>query len=313
MRHVVFLIFPDVEILDLAGPLQVFHEANRHGADYHTRLCGPEPRVRSDQGLWLAELEPLPEVDAETIVIVPGSRLTTLDRTVGAARAWLREAYARGASVCSVCTGAFALADAGLLDGRPCTTHWSRIADLQARVPNARVLTNRLFVEDGRITTSAGIVSGVDMALAVVERDHGPVVTVAAAREMVVYLRRDGAHDQQSVYLDYRAHLHPGVHRVQDWIVAHPDARASLAELSGIAGMSARNLTRVFRQATGVSVGDFVARVRLELARDLLHDPGLTVEAVATRCGFDDARQLRRLWRRAYGTTPSSGRSPRAG
>jgi transcriptional regulator GlxA family with amidase domain len=315
MQHVHFLILPDVQILDVAGPIQAFHEANAYGADYRMRMCGLEPRVRSDQGLWMSDLEPLAEVGGDDVVVVSGVRLATLDRSgvPGAAREWLRTAYARGALVCSVCTGAFVLADAGLLDGRQCTTHWSRVDELARRAPRARVLTNRIFVEDSGVVTSAGIVSGVDMALALVERRHGPHVASAVAREMVVYLRRDGAHDQRSVYLDYRTHLHPGVHRVQDWILAHPSARATLAELAALAGMSARNLTRVFRGATGVSVGEFVAEARLELARDLLHDPGLTVEAVAERCGFDSARQLRRLWKRAAGTTPSSGRSPRAG
>jgi transcriptional regulator GlxA family with amidase domain len=200
------------------------------------------------------------------------------------------------------------LAEAGLLDGRQCTTHWKRVDDLKRRVPRAKVLTNRLFVEDDGIVTSAGIVSGIDLALSLVERKHGPLTAAAVAREMVVYLRRDGTHGQQSVYLDYRTHMHTGIHRAQDWIVAHPAERASLAELAEVAGMSARNLTRVFRQATGISVGEFVARMRLELAAGLLHDPDLTVEAVAERCGFDSARQLRRLWNRAHGTSPSTAR-----
>jgi transcriptional regulator GlxA family with amidase domain len=171
------------------------------------------------------------------------------------------------------------------------------------------VLANRLFVDDGPITTSAGIASGIDMALALVERRHGPLITAAAAREMVVYLRRDGAHQQESVYLDYRTHLHPGVHRVQDWLIAHPEERATLEDLARLAAMSPRNLTRVFRQATGISIQEFTTRLRLERARDLLHDPGLTIEAIATRCGFESARQLRRLWRQELGTTPSAERS----
>ena len=114
------------------------------------------------------------------------------------------------------------------------------------------------------------------------------------AREMVVYLRRDGGHEQQSVYLDYRTHLHPGVHRVQDWIVRNPASRVTLDALADVAGMSARSLTRTFRIATGISVLEFTTRVRVELARTLMHDPGLTMEAVAQRCGLS-ARQLRRL------------------
>lgn len=313
-RQVVFLILPDIQIMDLAGPLQAFSDANDFGAGYRTRLCSTSPRRPSVQGLWMSDLEPLPDVSAGDVVVVPGVRLATLAKTglAGEERAWLRAAYDRGALIASVCTGAFILAEADMLDGRQCTTHWKRVDELQTRVPRAKVLPNRLFVEDDGIVTSAGIVSGIDLALAIVERQHGPLTAAAVAREMVVYLRRDGAHTQQSVYLDYRTHLHAGVHRAQDWIVAHPAERASLDDLARLAGMSARNLTRVFRRSTGVSVGDFVARVRLELARGLLHDPGLTVEAVAERCGFDSARQLRRLWKAAHGTTPRETKSPRA-
>ncbi|HEX7182417.1 MAG TPA: GlxA family transcriptional regulator [Thermoanaerobaculia bacterium] len=302
--RVIFLALPDLEILDLAGPLQAFHEANGRGAGYRVLLVSTSPRVRTDQGLALSDLEPLPEPAAADLVIVPGMRMASVDAVEPAALAWLREAHGRGAHVGSVCTGAFLLGRAGLLEGRQCTTHWSRTDELQRRFPAARVLTDRLFVHDGPVTTSAGIASGIDMALSLLDRRHGPLLTAAVAREMVVYIRRDGAHDQRSVYLDYRTHLHPGVHRVQDWLIAHPSEKATLADLAAVAAMSPRNLTRVFRQATGISIKEFATRLRLELARDLLHDPGLTVEAVATRCGFKSARQLRRLWKEAFGGTP---------
>jgi transcriptional regulator GlxA family with amidase domain len=150
------------------------------------------------------------------------------------------------------------------------------------------------------------------MALALVERRHGPLVAAAAAREMVVYLRRDGGHRQDSIYLDYRTHLHPGVHRAQDWLIAHPGESTTLDDLARTAAMSPRNLTRAFRQATGISVQEFRTRLRLELARDLLHDPGMTIDAVASRCGFESARQLRRLWKEAFGSPPSAVRSSSA-
>jgi transcriptional regulator GlxA family with amidase domain len=308
VQRVIFAVLPQVEILDLAGPVQAFHEANRCGGEYQVETCALEPRVRSDQGVWLADLQPLPEAGPEDLVIVPGARMEVLQRIDGAFVRWLREAYGRGAHLASVCTGAFALGEAGLLDGRQCTTHWTRLDDLQARFPRARVLVNRLFVDDGRITTSAGIVSGIDMALAMVEHRHGPLVAAAAAREMVVYVRRDGSQRQQSIYLEYRTHLHPGIHRVQDWLIAHPDERATLEDLALVAALSPRHLTRVFRQATGVPIHEFRTRLRLERARSLLRDPSLTVEAVATRCGFESARQLRRVWKEAFGTAPSAGR-----
>lgn len=311
--NAVFLLLPELEILDLAGPLQAFSEAVHAGADLRIRLCAPEPRVRTDQGLWLADLEPLPAPQPDDLVVVPGMRFAAIDRVPASAVSWLREAHDRGAQIASVCTGAFLLGRAGLLDGRQCTTHWSRVEELQRRFPSARVLDNRLFVQDGPVTTSAGIASGIDMALALLERRFGPLLVATVAREMVVYLRRDGSHRQQSVYLEYRTHLHPGVHRVQDWLTAHPAERVTLPDLARRAALSPRHLTRVFRQATGVSIQEFTTRLRLELARGLLHDPRLTVEAVASRCGFASARQLRRLWKDVYGTSPGSERMKAAG
>jgi transcriptional regulator GlxA family with amidase domain len=165
---------------------------------------------------------------------------------------------------------------------------------LARRYPRARVLEDRLYVTDGEITTSAGIASGIDMALAFIEQSEGPLVAAEVAREMVVYLRRDGSQDQESVYLDFRTHLNPGVHRVQDWIVRNPTRNATLPELADVAGMSARNLTRTFRAMTGITVHEYSTRVRMELAKTLRHDPSLTLESVARRSGLS-ARQLRRL------------------
>ena len=300
----IFALLPDVEILDFAGPLQAFSEANALERRFVLRTCARTERVRTDQGVVLAGLEPLPDVAEGDLVIVPGMKYRATQRVDRAVLRWLKMSAATGAQIASICTGAFILGDAGLLDGRRCTTHWSRTRELRQRFPNARVVDNRLFVSDGAITTSAGIASGIDMALALVERSWGPLTAAAVAREMVVYLRRDGAHDQESIYLDYRTHLHPGIHRVQDWLTQHPGAKTTLAQLAPVAGMSARNLTRTFRAATGLSIKEFSTRVRLELARTLLHDPGLTVDGVANRCGFDNARQFRRIWKTAFGSTP---------
>jgi len=278
-------------MLDLAGPLQAFGEARGR---YRTRVCSTRRQIRSHQGVLLADLDPLPDVNADTIVVIPGMPYAATHRVERAITRWLIDAARAGAHIASVCTGAFIVGEAGLLDGRRCTTHWSRTAELARRFPTATVLHDRLFVTDGNVTTSAGIASGIDMALAFIEHADGPIVAAEVAREMVVYLRRDGAQEQSSVYLDYRTHLHPGVHRVQDFIVQNPRARATLPELAEVAGMSTRSLTRSFRAATGISVHQFTTRVRLELARSLMHDPGLTADAVAQRAGVS-ARQLRRF------------------
>ncbi len=290
----IFVVLPEVEILDFAGPLQALSEANRSRQRYRIRICATRPRIVSDQGVVLSDLEPLPDDVGDALVVVPGMPYRATEKIERKITRWIANAARGGAHIASVCTGAFVLGEAGLLDGRRCTTHWSRTSELARRYPRARVLEDRLYVTDGEITTSAGIASGIDMALALIEQADGPIVAAEVAREMVVYLRRDGAQEQHSVYLDYRTHLHPGVHRVQDWIVRNPSTRATLHALADVAGMSPRSLTRTFRSATGISVLAFTTRVRLELARTLLHDPGLSMEAVAQRCGMS-ARQLRRL------------------
>lgn len=293
----IFIVLPEVEILDFAGPLQALSEANRGRERYRIRICATRERVRSHQGVTLANLDPLPADPASegALVVVPGMPYHATEKIDRAVTRWLRASAENGAQVTSVCTGAFALGEAGLLDGRRCTTHWSRTSELARRYPQARVLTDRLYVGDENVMTSAGIASGIDMMLSIIEQSDGPLVAAEVAREMVVYLRRDGAQEQSSVYLDYRTHLDPGVHRAQDWIVQHPDERATIEQLAEIAGMSVRSLTRTFRRATGITIHEFATRVRLERARTLVHDPGLTMEAVAQRSGFATARQLRRL------------------
>jgi len=304
-RRVVFALFPGCEVMDVAGPLQAFHEAAGFGMPYEIVHAAATSSVRTAQGLDFAGLVPFPDVGPDDRVIVPGYTLADT-RPPAALVAWVRRAAKAGAEVCSVCTGTFVLGEAGLLDGRRCTTHWKRVRELQRRFPRATVVGDRLFVEDGPVTSSAGIASGVDMALALLARDGGPVLASSVAREMVVYLRRDGSHAQESVYLDYQTHLSPGVHVVQQHLVAHPESSARLGELARMAGMSERTLTRAFRLATGISVRAYRERLRLERARDLMRNPTMTMDAIASACGYADARQLRRLW------SARRGKSPRA-
>jgi transcriptional regulator GlxA family with amidase domain len=298
---------PLTEVLDISGPVQAFDEARQLGADYRIRHCAITPTVESAQGVIYAGLEPLPEVQPDDVVIVPGYPVRKLGPPRGLS-AWLKQAFHTGAQVCSVCTGSFVLAEAGLLDGRRCTTHWKRLQEFQKKFPRTKVMSDRLFVQDGRIITSAGIASGIDMALDLIEQHHGPRMAAAVAREMVVYLRRDGHQRQESIYLDHRTHLHPGIHAVQDWFIANPSRPARLTELSAFAHMSPRNLTRVFRQATGISIHEYRTRLRLEQVRSLLNNPELTLEAIAERCGFAGARQLRRVWKAAFGSAPAAAR-----
>jgi transcriptional regulator GlxA family with amidase domain len=220
-------------------------------------------------------------------------------------RTWLRESYERGTHLASVCSGAFALGEAGFLKERRCTTHWSLTDELQLRYPDARVATTALYLHDGRITTSAGIASGIDMALSLIESHYGPTMTAKVARDLVVFLRRHGGQDQTSVYLSFRDHLHPGVHRIQDWLSSHFAEPVRLPRLAKLANMSSRNLVRSFKIATGLTPLQYQQRLRLEFAGSLLRDSQLTLESIAESSGFADARHFRRLWKSTFHGPPS--------
>ncbi|MFF5189388.1 GlxA family transcriptional regulator [Streptomyces sp. NPDC000345] len=311
--RVLVLVLPEVNLLDLAGPVQVFDAAAYLGGGYRLEYVAETEVLRSAQGLRLAGLAPLStsRVAAGDLVLVPGPRLTGSDRLVARTVVrWTREAYDAGARVASVCTGAVVLGEAGLLDGRACTTHWSLTSAMRDRYPRARVREAALYVHDGRISTSAGISSGIDLALSLVERERGPQLAAKVARELVLYLRREGNAAQISPFLRHRDHVQPAVHRVQDHLAQHLDTSLTLRELAAIAGLSPRGLTRAFTAATGLTPFAYQRQLRLERARTLLSGTDLTVEAIALRCGFGDARQLRRMVTDAFGVPPSLLRVP---
>ncbi|GAB1819086.1 helix-turn-helix domain-containing protein [Herbidospora sp. RD11066] len=304
------MVLPEVNLLDLAGPVQVFDAAAHEGAGYRVEYVADRADVVSAQGLRLAGLGALPDVSAGDLVLVPGPRLRapTAERPLVPATVvgWLRAAHRDGARIASVCSGAAALGEAGLLDGRRCTTHWSLIEAMRLRYPAARVQDAVLYVHDGPVSTSAGISAGIDLALSLVEHDHGPALTASVARQLVVYLRRTGSHGQISPFLEHRAHLHPAVHRVQDHLAQHLDAQHTLADLAAVAHLSPRGLSRAFTATIGITPLEYRQRLRLDLAATLLAETELTVEEIAARCGFHDARHFRRLFGARYGSSPSA-------
>jgi transcriptional regulator GlxA family with amidase domain len=308
-RRALFVYFQHCEVLDFAGPLQALHETNAFvDGMYDIVHCAAGQSARTAQGLLLGGLVPLPQPREGDLIFIPGYPVLE-SAPPKRLEHWLKKAHAAGAQILATCTGAFALGRAGMLDGRACTTHWKRTEELQQAFPKARVLTGQLYVRDGTITTSAGISAGIDMTLDFIEREHGPAIAARVARELVVYIRRDGAHKQESMYLAYRSHIDPAIHAVQDWLIAHPAERAQLTDLARIAHMSVRNLTRAFQKATGISIGDYRRNLRLEHAKLLLADPHRTIEAIAADSGFADARQFRRLWQHEYGVSPARYRA----
>ncbi|WP_265447020.1 GlxA family transcriptional regulator [Flexivirga meconopsidis] len=297
MPRVVFVIAPDVHLLDVAGPAQVLSAAAELGAPYELRFVGPTAGVTSFQGLPLAVDRQLPTLTADDWLLVPGWKVRRPVRpptlTAELLQA-LADHHAGGGLVGSICAGAFALGAAGLLDDRRCTTHHDVQEELQRRHPRARVERDRLFVIDGNVVSSAGIASGIDLALELVARHDGPALAARVARSLVVYGRRNGDAAQLGTMLRHRDHLRETVHRAQDMIDAEFSRALPLAEVAAVAGVSPRTLTRAFVDATGMTPLRYQQTLRVERA-ELLLAQGATVESAAHTVGFDDARMLRRL------------------
>ncbi|MCD0485574.1 AraC family transcriptional regulator [Streptacidiphilus sp. ASG 303] len=301
MTLVVFLLVPGLHLLDLAGPAQVFSTAADLGHGYRLHYTAEQEDVPTAQGLPVRARTDWPALGPEDLVVVPGWRAPTLHGHGELAPATLRRLaahHAAGGTVASVCAGADALGRAGLLDGRRCTTHHDVQDELARRHPAAHVVRDVLYVEDDRVVTSAGIASGIDLALHLVAVRHGPGAAARVARAMVVYARRNGDEQQASAMLRHRAHLSDAVHRVQDLLDARFADRFSLADLAAAARVSERTLTRRFTEATGLTPLRYQQLLRTERAEHLI-GRGATVEAAARAVGFQDARMLRRLRARA--------------
>ncbi|WP_427016320.1 GlxA family transcriptional regulator [Pseudarthrobacter sp. P1] len=298
MTAIVIPVLDTVHLLDLAGPAQVFGDAAHLGAKFTLHFVADAPgAIVSAQGLPLAPSPLWPALDRGDIVLVPGGRAPTVEaaaRLGPASLERIRGHYDDGGRVASVCSGAVSLGLAGLLDGRRCTTHHDLQRGLAARFPRAHVVADVLFTEDGRVLTSAGIASGIDLALHIVAQQEGPAVAARVARGMVMYTRRNGTAPQQSAILRHRGHLSDVVHHAQDVLDERFRERLPLAEVAREVGVSARTLTRAFSEAVQLSPLRYQQLLRLEEA-DALIQHGSTVEAAAAAVGFDDARMLRRL------------------
>lgn len=315
---------PRVLLLDVAGPVEVLRKANLLQASvrFTVAYIGPARDARSSIGLGVAGIEPLPERLPEgAFVVVSGAADLPLGEPAGGREealledeivAWLKRAIRPRISLVSICSGALLAARAGLLDGCECTTHHETISELSRLAPTARIRENRLYVEDGERLTSAGITAGIDLMLHIVAKHAGHAIALAVARYLVVYLRRGGGDPQISPWLEGRNHIHPAIHRVQDAVAAEPASDWSVEALARVAAASPRNLSRLFNEHTGMSVTDYVNRMRIALARELVVGSRLDMETIAERSGFASSRQLRRAWNRHNETPPSRARGGKA-
>jgi transcriptional regulator GlxA family with amidase domain len=308
--------FGDAELLDLAGPWSVFGQANSvldRNAYELTLVSAAKSKIRTRHGLTLSEAQLLFDLrDAElphTFIVAGGSRqlpLTSEERTICQ---WLQSQHGRLSRVVSVCSGALLLAHAGLLDGRRATTHWKFLAEMQRRYPKVRVQSEGIFVRDGKFWTSAGVTAGIDLALALVEEDHGHRTAMAVAKNLLLYLRRPGHQAQFSDPLQLQEQETHKLRDVVSTIQARLGDEISVESLAESLDVSPRTLTRVCREELGESPAALIRRVRLAEAKRLLSETALPLKTISVRIGGADPSTLWRMFTKHLGVTPTEYRT----
>ncbi|MEN2424121.1 DJ-1/PfpI family protein [Streptomyces rimosus] len=318
-HRVVIAVFPDVDLLDVTGPAEVFALANRETggrAGYEVRLAGPVAgAVRTSAGVQLFADVSFEDVRGQVdTLVVPGAvdmgedgPVVRIDAEVVA---WVKEMAPHARRVASVCVGAHVLAAAGLLDGKTATTHWSTAAQLAADHPDVTVDADPIFVRSdcGRLWTGAGISACLDLALALVAEDLGEQTALAVARQLVMYLKRQGGQSQFSVPLSRPAAERRDIDELRLWIADHLDTDLSAPALAARMCLSERHFARVFKQETGSSPAAYVEEARVEMARRLLETTDCPLDQVAAAAGLGSAETLHRAFRRQLATTPAAYR-----
>ena len=308
------LIYPDFQLLDASGPISVFEIAARYAkSDLGIKVMSVTPGpVRSSSGVELLARSIKSYGAISTLIVAGGEGVTAAakcERTLG----FVRAMAARGARIASVCSGAYVLAEAGLLDGRRATTHWARTRHFLSAYPQVKLEPDRIFTRDGQIWTSAGISAGIDLALAMVAEDFGDDVAQKTARQLVLYHRRSGGQSQFSSLLELKA---PSgrFSALLGWAREHLDAPLTVEDLAERAGMSSRHFTRAFIAETGTTPSKAIERLRVEVARQRVQSSSEAIERVAETTGFRDPERMRRAFIRAFGQPPQSlRRAARAG
>jgi transcriptional regulator GlxA family with amidase domain len=312
-RSIVIVVPPNAQSLDVSGPLDAFLEANRQApgeCNYTVRLLSTRPdRAVAAGGLSLvADGSIFDDERPIDTLLVAGTPTYAQASDESAVHVWLRRHAPRTRRHGSVCTGAFFLGAAGLLDGLNVTTHWQHAGELAERFPAAKVHSDQIFVQDGSLWTSAGVTAGIDLALKLIEEDHGRDVALAVARRLVVFLKRPGGQSQFSAHLAAQIATEGRIQSVQHWILDHLPLELTIRTMASRAGMSLRNFTRVFQQEAGMTPADFVELARVDAARRLLEDTNKPLQRVASSCGFANPDTMRRAFLRRIGTGPSEYR-----
>lgn len=316
-RFIVMLVYPGIMAMDVYGPLEAFAMANSSCGRTLYRMA-----IASIDGAPVPTSLGVPITPSMAVgdikepidtLLVSGGRGQAEARRDQALIGWLRAGSQEARRTGSICTGAFLLAAAGLLDGRRATTHWAMGAELGQNYPKVTVDIDPIFVRDGNVYTSAGVTAGIDLALGLIEEDHGRTLALQVARALVLYLKRQGGQSQFSNHLQAQFASSPPVRSAQEWALNNLSTDLSVEALARQARMSERTFRRTFVEETGETPREFVERIRLEAARDLLEEVQLGVQAVATRCGFATVDNLRRAFVRRLGITPQQYRLRFAG
>jgi transcriptional regulator GlxA family with amidase domain len=311
-RLVVMLVYPRVMAMDVFGPLEAFAQANYVARQplYRLAIAGMNTApVETSLGIQIVPSVALADIaePIDTLLVSGGFGQAEASCDSGIL-GWLKTGGLSARRCGSICTGAFVLAAAGLLDGRRATTHWAMAAELSRRYPQVAVDVDRIFVRDGSVYTSAGVTAGIDLALGMIEEDHGRTLALRVARSLVVYLKRPSGQSQFSSYLLAQFAASPGVRLAQEWALEHLTAELNVKALAERAGMSERSFRRAFAEETGETPREFVERIRFDAARGLFEEAQLPVQAVARRCGFETVDNLRRAFVRRLGVTPQQYR-----
>jgi transcriptional regulator GlxA family with amidase domain len=310
------LAYPDVQILDVTGPLEVFSRAARwmqdHGLRrelaYKVEVVAPQAGAfATSSGVRLVAERSFRDVTRADTLLIAGGRGLAEVRGNAPILAWLTRLAGRVPRLGSVCNGALILAAAGLLDGRRATTHWAFLEELKKSVGNG-VCHDAIYTRDGNLYTSAGVTAGMDMALAMLEEDHGAAVALAVARELVLFLKRPGGQSQFSEHLAAQFSADQGLRALQLWMLEHVDADLSVPRLAERIAMSARSFARHFVEGVGIAPGHYVRQIRLTAARRRLEESDMPLDQVARRCGFGTGESLRRSFIATLGVTPGAYR-----
>ena len=308
MAKTFFFIPQKTSLFDVTGIYQVFEEAIAMGLEYETIFISRAPYQNVAHSLKLCNLKIFQEYSPSEgdIIIIPGKYERKPDF-----REWLKKAYKNKATICGVCTGVFTLAYTGLLNGRKATTHWNHINALRSGYPKIKVVDTAIFIKADNLYTTAGVSAGIDLALHLIEEQHGASTANTISKELVVYRQRFGSEPQLNVYSQGKKHVHEKIHEVQKLISLNIDTALTIPELAERVFMSPRNLSRTFKNVTGTTIGSYRRKIRIERALTLLSNTPHKVETIATmsgyhspkqlridlrRCGYEQPKRIRELW-----------------